>query len=88
MSIQGMEKMRAELFGQGEESSSLPSSRWQVDPNSLPVGEVSMPEQADQLSMFGKMGARTPFMFSGAAMAPEPMAPRRVGRFNVYRGGQ
>lgn len=60
-------------------------SPWQINPESIPIGEVSTPEQANDLSMFGKLGARTPFMFSGASAPPPVMPGRRVGRFNILQ---
>ncbi len=63
---------------------------WQVDPNSIPFGQVQTAEQAAELTdRFGGPGNRTPFMFSGAAAPPSVTQPtnfiRRTGRFNVYR---
>jgi len=60
---------------------------WQVDPNSIPFGQVRTAEEAAALTdSFGGPGNRTPFMFSGAAAAPDPMQPVRRRRYNPQTG--
>jgi hypothetical protein len=67
------------------------AQNWGVDPNSIPAGapkSAQYPQsaaEADTLSMFGKLGERTPFAFSGGS-APPPVQAGRRRRWNVATG--